>query len=363
MGSGPSNPTFPTSDVAAVSKPLLAVLRGAVIDPPPMWMMRQAGRYLPEYRALRAEKGGFLDLVYDPESAAEITLQPLRRFPMDGAILFSDILIVPHAIGQQLSFVAGEGPRLAPPMAQARIRDLKPEMSRFQPIYETVRRVKAALDPEVTLLGFAGSPWTVATYMIAGQGSRDQAEARELAYRDPGKMGAILDIISTVTLEYLSGQVAAGVEAVQLFDSWAGSLAPAQFEQLVIARTAWLVDQFKRRHPDVPVIGFPKGAGGKLRAYAAETKVDAIGLDETVDPHWAVGQLLPSLPVQGNLDPLALIAGGEVLNSAVDRILDAFAGRPHIFNLGHGIQQTTPIAHVEALVARVKRMPVKSSGE
>ena len=363
MASGPSDPTLNAAPGTGAAKPLLAVLRGAVIDPPPMWMMRQAGRYLPEYRALRAEKGGFLDLVYDSSSAAEITLQPLRRFPMDGAILFSDILIVPHAIGQHLSFVAGEGPRLTPPMTEARIRDLEPDMSRFQPIYETVRRVKAALDPKVTLLGFAGSPWTVATYMIAGQGSRDQAEARELAYRDPAKMGAILDIISSVTLDYLSGQVAAGVEAVQLFDSWAGSLAPAQFEQLVIARTADLVAKFKARHPEVPVIGFPKGAGGKLRAYVAETKVDAIGLDETVDPHWAVGELPPSLPVQGNLDPLALIAGGEVLDRAVDRILDAFAGRPHIFNLGHGIQQTTPIAHVEALVARVKRMPVGSSGE
>ena len=363
MASGLSDPTNPSSPPGVTDKPLLSVLRGAVLDPPPMWMMRQAGRYLPEYRALRAEKGGFLDLVYDPEAATEITLQPLRRFAMDGAILFSDILIVPHAIGQQLSFVAGEGPRLAPPMAQARIRDLEPAMKRFQPIYETVRRVKAALPPKVTLLGFAGSPWTVATYMIAGQGSRDQAEARDLAYRDPGKMGAILDIISSVTVDYLSGQVAAGVEAVQLFDSWAGSLAPAQFEQMVIARTAWIVDQFKRRHPQVPMIGFPKGAGGKLRAYAAETGIDAIGLDETVDPHWAARELPESMPIQGNLDPLALIAGGEVLDGAVERILDAFVGRPHIFNLGHGIQQTTPIEHVERLVGLVKRGRVKRTGE
>jgi uroporphyrinogen decarboxylase len=335
-------------------KPLLAVLKGERRNPPPIWLMRQAGRYLPEYRALRATKGGFLDLAYDPEAAAEITLQPLKRFAFDGAILFSDILIVPHAMGQQLNFVAGEGPRLAPPMAEARLRDLEPQMERLQPIYETVRRVKVELPPAVTFLGFAGSPWTVATYMIAGQGSRDQAEARQLAYSDPGKMGAILDIIASITVDYLSGQIEAGVDAVQLFDSWSGSLAPAQFEALVIARTAWIVDKLRQRHPATPIIGFPKGAGGKLRAYAAETRVDAIGLDETVDPLWAVEQLPSGLPVQGNLDPLALVAGGEPLRLAMRRILDAFADRPHIFNLGHGIQQTTPIEHVAQLVALVK---------
>ena len=347
-------PAQPDSAPDLADKPLLAVLKGERRDPPPMWLMRQAGRYLPEYRELRASRGGFLDLVYDPAAAAEVTLQPLRRFAFDGAILFSDILIVPHAIGQHLEFTAGEGPRLSPRMDEARIRDLEPRMERFQPIYETVRRVKAELPPHVTFLGFAGSPWTVATYMIAGQGSREQAEARTLAYADPGKMGAILDLVAAVTVDYLSGQIEAGVDAVQLFDSWAGSLAPAQFEQLVIARTAWIVDQLKRRHPDVPVIGFPKGAGGKLRAYAAETGVDAIGLDETVDPAWAARELPAGLPVQGNLDPLALIAGGEQLSSAVQRILDAFADRPHIFNLGHGIQQTTPIANVEQLVMLVK---------
>jgi uroporphyrinogen decarboxylase len=206
----------------------------------------------------------------------------------------------------------------------------------------------------VTFLGFAGSPWTVATYMIAGQGSRDQAEARQLAYGDPAKMDAILDIVSRLTVDYLSGQIDAGVDAVQLFDSWAGSLSPAQFEQMVVARTAWIVAELKQRHPQTPVIGFPKGAGGKLRAYAAETGVDAIGLDETVDPHWAAKELPAGMPVQGNLDPLALIAGGAPLRDATRRILDAFADRPHIFNLGHGIQQTTPIAHVEELTLLVK---------
>ena len=337
-----------------VDKPLLAVLRGERRDPPPMWLMRQAGRYLPEYRQLRALKGGFLDMAYDPEAAAEITLQPLRRFPFDGAILFSDILVVPHAMGMDLSFVAGEGPRLAPPLSEGRIRDLKPAVERLDPIYQTVRRVKDELSPQTTFLGFAGSPWTVATYMIAGQGSREQAEARQLAYSDPAKMDAILDIVSRMTVDYLSGQIEAGVDAVQLFDSWAGSLPPAQFEQLVIRRTAGIVGELKRRHPDTPIIGFPKGAGGKLRAYADETGVDAIGIDETVDPDWAARELPAGLPVQGNLDPLALVAGGEALRTATRRILDAFADRPHIFNLGHGIQQTTPIAHVEELALLVK---------
>jgi len=351
-----ASPLPDPSDIAAerADKPLLAVLRGERRDPVPLWLMRQAGRYLPEYRELRASKGGFLDLAYDPETAAEVTLQPLRRFPFDAAILFSDILVVPHAMGMDLSFAAGEGPRLAPPMAEARIRDLEPRVERLQPVYETVRRVKAQLPPEVTFLGFAGSPWTVATYMIAGQGSREQAEARQLAYADPGKMDAILDIVAQVTVDYLSQQIEAGVDAVQLFDSWAGSLSPGQFERHVIARTAWIVEQLRQRHPATPIIGFPKGAGGKLRAYAAETGVDAMGLDETVDPYWAARELPHGLPVQGNLDPFALVAGGDGLRDAVARILDALGDRPHIFNLGHGIQQTTPIAHVEELVALVK---------
>ena len=350
MASRPIDPTPP----AAPDKPLLAVLRGERRDPVPMWLMRQAGRYLPEYRALRAEKGGFLDMAYDPPTAAEITLQPLRRFPLDGAILFSDILIVPHAIGQELSFVAGEGPRLAPPLANASLDGLTPVLERLKPIWATVARVKAQLSPETTFLGFAGSPWTVATYMVAGQGSREQAEARNLAYQDPGKFQAIIGRIEAVTLDYLTGQVEAGVDAVQLFDSWAGSLAPAEFERWVIAPTARLVAAFRARHPDTPVIGFPKGAGGKLAAYAEATGIQAIGLDETVDPAWADRVLPKGMPVQGNLDPLALIAGGDALTGAVAHILDALGGRPHIFNLGHGIQQTTPIAHVEQLVELVK---------
>jgi uroporphyrinogen decarboxylase len=320
-----------------------------------MWMMRQAGRYLPEYRQLRQDKGSFLDLVYDAEAAAEVTLQPLKRFPkLDAAILFSDILIVPFAIGQNLAFVTGEGPRLTPPLAGADLDDLTPYLARLEPVYETVRKVKAALPAGKTLIGFAGSPWTVATYMVAGAGSRDQPEARRLAYADPKRFGAVIARIESVTLDYLSGQVEAGAEALQLFDSWAGSLSPVQFEQWVIAPTARLVGALKERHPEVPIIGFPKGAGGKLSAYARETGVDAIGLDETVDPAWAARELPEDLPLQGNLDPLALIAGGKEMKTALRRILDAFEGRPHIFNLGHGILPDTPIAHVEQLIAAVK---------
>jgi uroporphyrinogen decarboxylase len=336
-------------------KPLLSVLRGERRDPVPMWLMRQAGRYLPEYRELRREKGSFLDLVYDCDAAAEITLQPLERFPeFDAAILFSDILIIPFAIGQNLTFVTGEGPRLTPPLVSADLDELTAYPARLDPIYDTVRKVRERLAPGKTLIGFSGSPWTVATYMVAGQGSRDQAETRRLAYADPARFGEIIERIEKITLDYLCGQVEAGAEALQLFDSWAGSLSPQQFEQWVIAPTARLVAGIKARHPEIPVIGFPKGAGGKLAAYARETAVDALGLDETVDPAWAAKELPRTMPLQGNLDPLTLLAGGIELEDAVKRILDAFAGRPHIFNLGHGILQDTPIAHVEQLIALVK---------
>lgn len=348
-----SRPAEPQGTHAA--KPLLSVLRGERRDPVPMWMMRQAGRYLPEYRQLREEKGSFLSLVYDPEAAAQITLQPLQRFPeLDAAILFSDILIIPFALGQNLSFVSGEGPRLTPPLIDAALDELTAYPARLDPIYETVGKVKERLPDDKTLIGFSGSPWTVATYMVAGQGSRDQAEARRLAYADPKRFGEIVARIEEVTFDYLSRQIEAGAEAVQLFDSWAGSLSPAQFEQWVIAPTARLVKKLTAKHRTVPVIGFPKGAGGKLRAYAAETKVAAVGLDETVDPAWAAGELPEDLPVQGNLDPLALISGGKPMRAAVARILDAFADRPHIFNLGHGILQNTPVENVQQLIRQVK---------
>lgn len=339
---------------SGTDKPLLGVLRGGRLAPPPIWLMRQAGRYLPEYRQLREHKGSFLDLVYDSDAAAEITLQPLQRFDLDAAILFSDILIVPFAIGQNLSFVAGEGPRLTPPLLTAELESLTPVLTRFEPVYETVRKVKARLAPEETLIGFSGAPWTVATYMIAGQGSRDQSETRRLAYADVGRFEAIIQRIEAVTLEYLRGQIEAGAEVLQLFDSWAGTLAPSEFERWVIAPTARLVERLRAEFPDVPIIGFPKGAGGRIAAYARETGVDCVGLDETVDPVWADRELADGLPVQGNLDPQALVAGGEALRKATGRILDALRSRPHIFNLGHGILPDTPINHVEELVHQVK---------
>ena len=340
---------------ALALKKLLNVLSGNQETVPPVWLMRQAGRYLPEYRALRAAKGGFLELAYDSDSATEITLQPIRRFGFDGAILFSDILVIPHALGQDLWFETGEGPRLAPALASTDFKKLVPVPERLDPIFETVRKVRTGLPPETTFLGFAGSPWTVATYMVAGQGSKDQADARRMAYSDPAKFGALIDAIVTATVDYLSGQIVAGVDAVQLFDSWAGSLSPAQFEQWVITPNARIVASLKQRHPGTPIIGFPKGAGGKLADYAVRTGVDAIGIDETVDPVWANKVIPAGMPVQGNLDPLALIAGGVALESAVTRILNAFADRPHIFNLGHGILPDTPIEHVEKLLTLVRK--------
>lgn len=342
------------ADPARAAKPLIRVLKGERLERPPVWLMRQAGRYLAEYRALRAEKGGFLELVYDADAAAEITLQPIRRFGFDGAILFSDILIVPYALGQNLAFEAGEGPSLTPPLTQAPFPSLERVPQRLEGIFAIVEKVRKELPLATAFLGFAGSPWTVATYMVAGRGSREQAEARRFAYRDPAAFAEIIDAVADMTVDYLSGQIEAGVEAVQLFDSWSGSLAPAQFEQWVIAPNARIVAALKERHPHVPVIGFPKGAGAKLAAYARETGVDAIGVDETQDPRWVASALPPGLPVQGNLDPLALIAGGEALEQAVGSILSAFSERPHIFNLGHGILPDTPIAHVEHLLELVR---------
>lgn len=316
--------------------------------------MRQAGRYLPEYRALRAQKGGFLELCYDSVAAAEITLQPVHRFGFDGAILFSDILVIPQALGQDLWFETGEGPRLAPELLDGDISVLTPNEAQLTPIYETVRRVVAELPANVTMLGFAGSPWTVATYMVAGQGTKDQSPARRLAYRESPAFQRLIDTIVSTTVDYLVAQIDAGVEAVQLFDSWAGSLAPDEFLRWVVAPNRAIVEALHSRRPNIPIIGFPKGIGEKLPVYARETGVDALGIDETIDPVWASENLPTNLPVQGNLDPLALLAGGAGLENAVNRIRAAFSKRPHIFNLGHGILQDTPLMHVERLIAMVR---------
>lgn len=341
-----------------MSRIFLDVLAGKAVSPAPLWLMRQAGRYLPEYRELRAQKGGFLDLCYDADAACEITLQPIRRFGFDAAILFSDILIVPHAIGQKLSFVENEGPRLAPPLFDAALDSLTPAPDHLAKIWQTVAKVRAGLDSDKdsdkALIGFCGSPWTVATYMIAGQGSRDQAPARLLAYQDDSRMTAIIERIIAVSIDYLSGQVKAGADALMLFDSWSGSLPPAEFEKWVIAPTQKIVSSIKALHPDVPIIGFPRGAGVKAPAYARETGVNALGLDEATDIGWVVPQLPDHLAVQGNIDPLALKAGGRALDAALDRLLDVMEGRPHIVNLGHGIDRFTPIAHVKQLRDRLR---------
>lgn len=336
-------------------KLLLETLRGKKSDRTPVWLMRQAGRYLPEYRELRASKGGFLELCYDAEAAAEVTLQPIKRFAFDGAILFSDILIVPHAMGQNLWFEAGEGPRLAPKITEVALASLERAPEHFEAIYKTVRRVASLIDDKTTFMGFAGSPWTIATYMVQGQGSKDQAVTRRYAYKDEVAFGELINAIIENTVEYLLGQVDAGVEAIQLFDSWAGTLSPAQFEKWVIAPNAEIISRLKAVHPDLPIIGFPKGAGAKLLAYANETGASAIGLDETVDPLWAHENLPAGLPLQGNLDPLALIAGGEALEKSARHILQIFEDRPHIFNLGHGILPDTPIEHVEQLLHIVRQ--------
>lgn len=336
-------------------KLLLQTLRGKKTDKTPVWLMRQAGRHLPEYRELRAKKGGFLELCYDPEAAAEVTMQPVRRYGFDGAILFSDILIVPHAMGQKLWFETGEGPRLAPRLVDAALSSLEAAPEHFEAIYATIRNVASQLNNKTTFMGFAGSPWTVSTYMTHGQGSKDHAVTRRYAYQDEAAFSELIEAIVENTVEYLLGQIAAGVEAVQLFDSWSGSLSPAQFEKWVIAPNAAIMARVKSRHPDVPIIGFPKGAGDKLPAYARETGADAIGLDETIDPVLANQNLPKDIPVQGNLDPLALIAGGEALEKSASHILRTFENRPHVFNLGHGILPDTPIAHVEKLLTLVRK--------
>lgn len=332
----------------------LAVLKGQPVDPPPVWLMRQAGRYLPEYRALRAEKGSFLKLCYDSEAAAEVTLQPIRRFGFDVAILFSDILIVPHAMGQDLTFGEGEGPRLAPALKEAELAALTPARHHYLPIWETVRRVRAELSADRALFGFAGSPFTVATYMVAGQGSKEQADARLMAYADPGRFQALIDAISAETLGYLRGQVDAGADALMLFDSWSGSLPPAEFERWVVAPTARLVAALRESHPHTPILGFPRGAGEKAPAYVRETGVSALCVDEAADIRFIAANTPDSLPLQGNVDPLALKAGGKALSRALAEVREVMAGRPHILNLGHGIDRFTPIAHVEQLLAELR---------
>ncbi len=339
-----------------MNKTLLEVLEGAVRSPPPVWMMRQAGRYLPEYRALREKAGEFLNLIFTPEYAAEVTLQPIRRFGFDAAILFSDILVVPHALGQAVRFAAGEGPRLEPLANGQALKRLAGEVDQnmLAPIYETVALVKAKLDGGTALLGFCGAPWTVASYMVAGQGTPDQAPARLFAYREPEAFAGLIDILVEASAAYLVRQLQAGADAVQIFDTWAGVLPPEEFARWCIEPTRRIVAKVRAAVPGAKVIGFPRGAGAQLARYVEEIPLDAVGLDWSVDRGFVRERVQSRVAVQGNLDPLVLVAGGAALDRAVDAVMDAFAGRPFIFNLGHGIVPQTPIAHVERMLARVR---------
>jgi uroporphyrinogen decarboxylase len=339
-----------------VSKPLLDVLNRIPVSPPPVWLMRQAGRYLPEYRALRAKAGEFLDLVFTPELASEVTLQPVRRFGFDAAILFSDILVIPQALGQMVTFTAGEGPRLDPIADAKAMQRLAgaADQKVLAPIYETVRLVKAALDSRTALLGFCGAPWTVATYMIAGHGTPDQAPARLFAYREPQAFAGLIDVLVEASAGYLVRQLQAGADAVQIFDTWAGVLPPEEFARWCIAPTRQIIAKVRAQIPAAKIIGFPRSAGTLVARYVEEVPVDAVGLDWTVDRGFAREQIQSRVPIQGNLDPLVLVAGGAALDRAVDDVLDAFAGKPFIFNLGHGIVPETPLAHVERMLARIR---------
>jgi uroporphyrinogen decarboxylase len=336
---------------------ILDVLAGRRTERPPVWMMRQAGRYLPEYRELREQAGSFLDLCFTPSLAAEVTLQPVRRFNLDAAILFSDILVVPHALGQKVSFAAGEGPQLEPVVSPDSVAKLsrRIDLGSLAPVFETIRLVRAGLPRNVALLGFCGAPWTVATYMVAGHGTPDQAPARLFAYGEPKKFAELVSILIDASVEYLAEQFAAGVDAVQLFDTWAGVLSPEEFARWCIAPARHIVEGLRQRVPGAKIIGFPRGAGASLVRYVDAVAVDAVGLDWTVDRAFAREEVQSRRPVQGNLDPLALLAGGAALDEGVDAVLAAFADGPFIFNLGHGILPETPIAHVERMLARVRR--------
>ena len=339
-----------------MKKAVLDVLERQERDPPPVWLMRQAGRYLPEYRAIREKAGDFLTLCFTPELAAEVTLQPVRRFGFDAAILFSDILVVPHALGQAVRFAEGEGPRLEPIADRSGLQRLRSELDHevLGPIYETIRRVKAELAPDVTLLGFCGAPWTVASYMVAGRGTPGQEPARLFAYGDPETFAALIERLIEASASYLVRQFRAGVDAVQIFDTWAGVLPAQELQRWCIEPTQRIVAKVRAHVPDARMIGFPRGIGSALVRYVEDVAIDAVGLDWTADPVFARDQIQWRLPVQGNLDPLTLVAGGAALDQAVDNILEVFSERPFIFNLGHGILPQTPIAHVERMLARVR---------
>jgi uroporphyrinogen decarboxylase len=341
--------------MAGERKPLLRALRGEVLPRPPIWLMRQAGRYLPEYRALRARARGFIDFCLTPELAIEATLQPVQRFGMDGAILFADILLIPHALGQHVAFVENEGPRLEPIRDAAALAKLSDAHLRetLAPVMQTLKGVRAALAGEVALIGFAGAPWTVATYMIEGRGHTDFETIRAMAWSEPKLFAALIDRLVEATTTYLIAQVQAGAEALQLFDSWAGAVPAALFARAVIDPTARIVKAVKAQHPQVPIIGFPRAAGSHLADYVAQTGVDAVGVDHLTDLAGASAAMPDGVAVQGNLDPVLLLKGGAAMEDETRRVLRVMEGRPFVFNLGHGVMQQTPPDHVAALVALV----------
>lgn len=339
-----------------MNKPFIDVLAGRRQVTPPIWMMRQAGRYLPEYRAVREKAGSFLKLCFNPELAAEVTLQPIRRFGFDAVILFSDILVIPHALGQTVSFAEGEGPRLDPLTDAAALHRLRPDIDGeiLAPIFETVRRVKARLPGNVTLIGFCGAPWTVATYMVAGRGTPDQAPAKNFAAANPQAFATLIDKLVDTSADYLVRQLDASADCLQIFDTWAGSLPPAEFERWCVQPTKRLVERVRAARPGAKMIGFPRGPGPNIPRYVDVTGVNAVSLETAIDRTFARNETQSRVPVQGNLDPDILRAGGDALDRAVDAVLQAFSAGAFIFNLGHGILPDTPVAHVERMLARIR---------
>ena len=337
-------------------KKFLRALSGEVFEHPPIWLMRQAGRYLPEYRETRANAGSFLNLCYTPELAIEVTLQPIRRYGFDASILFSDILVVPDALGQKVWFEEGVGPRLDPitDVEGLKVLDRTRVLDHLAPVFETVKGLRSALPKETALIGFAGAPWTVATYMVGGKGSPDQGAAKAWAYGDPDGFLSLINLLTDVTGDYLEAQVKAGAEVLQIFDTWAGSLPAMQFRQFCLEPIKALRARLKKSCPDIPVIAFPKGAGAAYETYFRETDVSAISLDTSIDPIWAAKTLQPIGPVQGNLDPLLLVAGGDEMDRAIDHLLETLGHGPWIFNLGHGIVPQVPPENVERLIKRVR---------
>lgn len=344
---------------AKPEKLLLRALAGETLSIPPVWLMRQAGRYLPEYRETRQKAGGFLQLCFTPDLATEVTLQPIRRYGFDAAILFSDILVIPHALGQKVWFQEGEGPKLEALMDSSELGRLSLETlhDRLEPVYETVDRLSTALPQETTLIGFAGAPWTVASYMIEGGSSKDFQKAKTWAYGDPEGFQRLIDLLVEATSRYLCRQIEAGAEALQVFDSWAGVWPESAFRRWCLDPMAAIVRQVKAQHPTVPIILFPRGAGPLYPAVAAETSADGLSLDTTVPLAWAAKELQPHVTVQGNLDPILLVAGGEALETAAKTILDGLSGGPFVFNLGHGIVPQTPPEHVAKLLDIIRSRP------